>query len=83
MEVLEKSWIFGSKRVGTLGLCLMVADLQCNCIVALRLTHLQNSDTLDTRALHGPKISSPARKRFGPARYTAEKCRPGPARSCF
>ena len=62
----------------TAGLCLMVADLQCK--VPVRLTHLENSDTLDTRALDGLKISSPARpkKRFGPARYTAEKCRPGP-----
>jgi len=30
------------------------------------------------RALHGPKISSPARKRFGLAKYAAENYRLGP-----
>jgi len=54
----------------TAGLCLMVADLQC--IVAVRLTHLQNSDTLDTRALHALKISNPA------GRPVKGSARPGP-----
>jgi len=49
---------------------------------------LISCECICVRARHGLKISSPARKRFGPARYTPEKYRPGPvteipARFCF